>query len=469
MAGNAAAPKELGTERIGSLLLKYAVPGIIAMTASSLYNMVDSIFIGHIKDVGADAISAIGVSAPLMNLSTAFGTLVGVGASTIISVLLGQKNYENANKVLANILSLNTIIGLAFMAVSLTFLEPILRLFGASDATLPFAKQYMTIILIGNVITHLYFGLNNAIRSSGNPMTAMGLTLFTVISNAILDPIFIYILGMGLQGAAVATVLCQMMALCYSMRFFMDRKKFMHFPAGLFQLDWKIARQSLSIGMGPFLMNLAGCVVAIFINNQLRTYGGDLAIGAFSIVNRISFLFIMVIMGLNQGMQPIAGYNFGACQYRRVMKTFWLTAGCATVVTTLGFIVSEALPHYAVSLFVNSSDPNSMKLHDIAVHGLKVMNVAFPLVGSQIVITNLFQCLGMVRKSVFLSLSRQLLFLVPMVYALPKFFQEDGVWVSFPISDTITIITSFILLSILFSKLRKLNDGDDPSILGSNI
>ena len=332
MALERTAPTELGTENIGKLLKKYAVPGIIAMTASSLYNMVDSIFIGHIPGAGPLALSALAVTFPLMNLSTALGTLVGVGASTLISILLGQKNYATANKVLANDVSLNCITGVLFAAVCLIFLNPILTFFGASPNTLPYAREYMQVILIGNIITHLYFGLNNLIRASGNPRLAMRLTLFTVISNTILDPIFIFVLGMGIRGAAIATVLCQVMALTYTLRYFTRKDNLLRLPKGIFGLDWRIAKDSLAIGMGPFLMNSASCIVTMFINQQLFKYGGDLAIGAYGIANRINFMFIMIVMGFNQGMQPIAGYNFGALKYSRVKKVFSLTAICATAV-----------------------------------------------------------------------------------------------------------------------------------------
>ena len=461
------APTELGTRPVGALLRQYAVPGIIAMTASSLYNMVDSIYIGHIPDVGSLSMSGLAVTFPLMNISTAFGTLVGVGAATMISVLLGQKNYRSATKVLCNDITLNLITGIIFTFVSLMWMDPILRFFGASDATLPFARDYMTIIAIGNAVTHLYFGLNAIVRSSGNPRLAMGLTLFTVTSNAILDPIFIYTLGLGIKGAAIATVLCQSMALGYTLWYFMDGKRFLHLPRSLkvFQVDWKIAGDSLSIGMGPFLMNLASCIVVLFINQQLVTWGGDLALGAYGIVNRITFLFIMVVMGFNQGMQPIAGYNYGARQYSRVREVYLKTALWGTVVTILGFIVSEFLPDAAVSIFTN--DPI---LEEKASAGLRMMNPVFPIVGFQMVTTNLFQCLGMVKKSIFLSLSRQLLFLLPCIYILPPILEgEAGVWYSFPISDTISAIVTGILAWNLIVKLGKLSDGDDPSILGSQL
>ena len=464
MALAGAAPTELGTEKIGKLLKMYAVPGIIAQTAASLYNMVDSIYIGHIRDVGSYAISGLAVTFPLMNLSAALGTLVGVGAMTLISVLLGQKNYSTAAKVLSNVLTLNVVISILFTAVTLLFLDPILYFFGASDNTIPFARKYMTIILLGNVITHLYFGFNGIIRSAGNPKLAMNLTLFTVVSNAILDPIFIFVLDLGIQGAALATVLCQTMALSYSMRYLSRKDNFLHFPRPLFQLDWRIAKQSLAIGIGPFLMNSASCLVALFINQQLRKYGGDLAIGAYGIVNRITMLFAMICMGFNQGLQPIAGYNYGARQYSRVKEIFILTAKWEVLVTTVCFLVSELIPEQAVSLFTN--DPELIRF---SAHGLRVMNVAFALVGFGMVSGNFFQCLGMVRKSIFLSLTRQLIFLLPLVYTLPIWFEEKGVWMSFPISDALNILISAILIIDIFRKFNKLNDGDDPSTLGSTI
>ena len=464
MARTGAAPTELGSEKIGKLLKMYAVPGIIAQTAASLYNMVDSIYIGHIRDVGSYAISGLAVTFPLMNLSAALGTLVGVGAMTLISVLLGQKNYDTARKVLSNVLTLNVVISLLFTAVTLLFLNPILYFFGASDNTIPFARSYMTIILLGNVITHLYFGFNGIIRAAGNPKLAMGLTLFTVASNAILDPIFIFVLDMGIQGAALATVICQAMALTYSMRYLSRKDNFLHFPRPLFQLDWRIAKQSLAIGLGPFLMNAAACLVALFINQQLRKYGGDLAIGSYGIVNRITMLFVMICMGFNQGLQPIAGYNYGARQYSRVKEVFILTAKWEVLATTVCFLVSEFIPTQAVSLFTNDSE-----LIGMAARGLKTMNLGFAFVGFGMVSGNLFQCLGMVKKSIFLSLTRQLLFLLPFIYTLPLWYGDKGVWMSFPISDILNIIVSAILIINLFRKFGKLKDGDDPSLLGSTI
>lgn len=462
MAQGNSIPLELGTQKISRLLKQYALPAIIAQIASSLYNMVDSIFIG--QGVGPLAISGLAVTFPLMNLSTAFGTLVGAGAATMISVLLGQKNYAAANKVLGNVVSLNVIIGLAFMIVALIFIDPILYFFGASENTLPYAKEYMKVILYGNVITHLYFGLNAAMRSTGNPRKAMGLTIFTVIFNAILDPLFIFVFDMGIAGAAWATVIAQTAAFIVVLTHFNDRKKEVHFEKGIFRLDMRVAKDSLAIGFGPFLMNSAACLVSLFINQQLRKYSGDLGIGAYGICNRINFMFVMICMGLNQGMQPIAGYNYGARKYSRVKEVYWKTARLAVVVTVLGFLVTELFPRSVTGIFTKDA-----QLLDLSSSGIRIMNIMLPIVGFQIISSNLFQSLGMVRKSIILSLSRQLLFLLPCLYFLPMAFGDKGIWLSYPVADAFASILTIILLGRLLKKLGRLNDGDDPSILGSQI
>ena len=455
-------PTELGTEKIGKLLKQYALPAIIAQTAASLYNMVDSIFIG--QGVGPLAISGLAVTFPLMNLSTAFGTLVGAGAATMLSVLLGQRNYKAANKVLGNVVTLNIIIGLLFMAAALIFIDPILYFFGASENTLPYAKEYITIILAGNVITHLYFGLNAAMRSSGSPKKAMGLTIFTVIFNTILDPVFIFVFDMGIAGAAWATVIAQTAALIVVMTHFNDKKRPFHFERGIIRLDKRVAKDSLVIGMGPFLMNAAACLVTLFINQQLRKYSGDLGIGAYGICNRFIFMFIMICMGLNQGMQPIAGYNYGARQYSRVREVFWQTAKLATVMTTICFIIGVFIPKAAAGIFTHDEE-----LLALSSRAMRMTTIMFPIVGVQMITTNFFQSLGMVKKSIILSLSRQILFLLPMLYLLPLWIEADGVWLSFPISDTLATLLSIIMLRRLFKKFRQLKDGEDSSILGSQI
>ena len=463
MADNKASiPTELGTEKIGKLLKQYALPAIIAQTAASLYNMVDSIFIG--QGVGPLAISGLAVTFPLMNLSTAFGTLVGAGAATMLSVLLGQRNYKAANKVLGNVVSLNIIIGLVFMALALIFIDPILYFFGASANTLPYAKEYMRIILYGNIITHLYFGLNAAMRSSGHPRKAMALTIFTVVFNTILDPIFIFVFDMGIAGAAWATVLSQTVAMIVVMRHFSNRNSACHFEKGIFKLDLRVAKDSLAIGMGPFLMNAAACLVTLFINQQLRDYSGDLGIGAFGICNRFIFMFIMICMGLNQGMQPIAGYNYGARQYSRVREVFWMTAKLAMVVTTICFAIGMFIPRLAAGIFTHDETLLAM-----SVDGLRILTLGFPIVGFQMIGTNFFQSLGMVKKSVILSLSRQILFLLPLLYVLPIWHGANGVWMSFPISDVLSALLTAILLRRLFRKFNMLKDGDEPSVLGSQL
>lgn len=462
MAERSAVPLELGTEKIGKLLKQYALPAIIAQTASSLYNMVDSIFIG--QGVGPMAISGLAVTFPLMNLSTAFGTLVGAGAATMLSVLLGQKNYKAANKVLGNVVSLNIIIGLVFMAIALIFIDPILYFFGASENTLPYAKEYISIILIGNVVTHLYFGLNAAMRSSGNPKKAMGLTIFTVVFNTILDPIFIFVLDMGIAGAAWATVIAQTIAMLVVLHHFNDKTRPFHFEKGILRLDMRVAKDSLSIGMGPFLMNAAACLVTLFINQQLRKYSGDLGIGAYGICNRFIFMFIMICMGLNQGMQPIAGYNYGARQYSRVKEVFWKTAKLAMVMTTLCFIFGMFFPEAAVGIFTHDKE-----LVELSAKALRINVLVFPIVGFQMIATNFFQSLGMVRKSVILSLSRQILFLLPLLYVLPLWFGANGVWMSFPISDALATLLTVFMLGRLFRKFSQLKDGEDPSLLGSQL
>ena len=462
MSSKSSIPTELGTEKIGRLLKQYALPAIIAQTAASLYNMVDSIFIG--QGVGPLAISGLAVTFPLMNLSTAFGTLVGAGAAVMLSVLLGQKNYRAANKVLGNVVSLNIIIGLLFMAVALIFIDPILYFFGASENTLPYAKEYISIILIGNVITHVYFGLNAAMRSSGFPKKAMALTIFTVLFNTVLDPLFIFVFDMGIAGAAWATVLAQTVAMIIVLRHFSDKEKAFHFEKGIFRIDLRVAKDSLAIGMGPFLMNAAACLVTLFINQQLRDYSGDLGIGAYGICNRLIFMFIMICMGLNQGMQPIAGYNYGAKQYSRVKEVFWMTAKLGTVVTCICFIIGMFFPRIAVGIFTHDE-----ALMDMAAHGFRILVIGFPIVGFQMIGTNFFQCLGMVKKSVILSLSRQILFLLPLLYALPLWHGASGVWMSFPISDALSALLTAILLRRLFKKFNKLQDGQEASILGSQI
>lgn len=444
---NARVPTELGTERIPKLLKQYAVPAIIAMTAASLYNMVDAIFIGH--GVGPYAISGLALTFPFMNLAAAFGTLVGVGASTMASMLLGQKNYDMAKKVLGNVVVLNFLIGLAFTIVALVFLDPILYFFGASENTISYAREYMQIILAGNVVTHIYFGLNSLMRSVGHPKKAMAATIMTVLLNAALDPLFIFSFDMGIRGAAVATILAQIVALVLVAVWFCDKRELIHFEKGIFRLDHRIVKDSIVIGLAPFLMNFVACFVVIIINMRLKTYGGDLAIGAYGIVNRISFVFIMIVSGLTQGMQPIAGYNYGARQMSRVYQVLKKTLMYATVVLTIGFLIGELFPGVVVAIFTD--DPELMEK---SVKGMRLVVGMFPVVSLSMVIGNFFQSIGKPKQAIFLSLSRQLIFLIPCLCILPLFFDIAGVWVSFMVSDFLASVVGVMLLLNFIKKNR---------------
>ncbi len=442
-------PLILGTERVGKLLRQYALPAIIAMTASSIYNMADSIFIGH--GVGALGIAGLALTFPLMNLAAAFGSLVGVGASTLVSVKLGQKDYEGANKVLGNVLVLNIIIGIVFTAICLPLLDTILRFFGASDDTLPYARDYMQIILIGNVITHMYLGLNNVLRASGHPKLSMYTTLASVIINCILNPIFIFGFDWGIKGSAWATVISQVISLIWQMIHFANPNQLLYFKKGIYKLKADLVKGILSIGLSPFLMNICSSLVIILINRGLKEYGGDMAIGAYGIVNRIAFLFTMIIMGLNQGMQPIAGYNYGARRFDRVTEVLKLTIICAMGIAGFGFLIAHLIPSVIVQLFTTDKD-----LIKASVYGLHIVFALFPLVGFQMVATNFFQSIGMARKAIFLSLTRQMIFLVPCLIILPKFMGVLGVWISIPIADITSIIVTFFVLRSQFLKFKQL-------------
>ncbi len=446
---------ELGTERIRKLLLRYAVPAIIAMTASSLYNMVDSIFIG--QGVGPLAISGLALTFPLMNLAAAFGAMVGVGAATLISMRLGQRDYDTAKLVLGNVAILNLIIGVLFGTVVLLFLDPILYFFGASEATIGYAREYMQIILYGNVVTHSYLGLNAVLRAAGHPRKAMTATIITVALNAALDPLFIFGLGWGIRGAAIATILAQIVSLLWQLRILSDSRELLHFRRGIYRLRRKIVGDILSIGMSPFLMNVAACFISIIINKGFKSYGGDLMIGAYGIVNRIAFLFVMIVMGLNQGMQPIAGYNFGARRYDRVLRVLHLTILGATAVMMTGFLLCEGAPRAVVRLFTTDEE-----LIGYAATGMRLAFACFPIIGFQMVATNFFQSLGMASKAIFLSLSRQLLFLLPGLLLLPALFERYtawegswGVWCALPFSDLLSSIVTFTLLMHQLRQFRR--------------
>ena len=447
MSNNKQAALELGTKPVGRLLLQYALPAIVAMVASSLYNMVDSIFIG--QGVGALAISGLAITFPFMNLSAAFGAAIGVGSSAFLSVKLGQRDYDIANKILGNCVMLNIIIGFAFGGVGLLFLDPILRFFGASDATLPYAREYMVIILIGNAVTHLYLGLNAVMRAAGKPRVAMYITIFTVVINAILDPLFIYTLRLGIRGAAYATILSQLMALMWQWKLFGNRKEFLHFDYGKFRVEMPIVRNIISIGISPFSMNACACLVVIFINNSLMKYGGDMAVGAYGIANRVAFIFVMVTMGVCQGMQPIAGYNYGAQNYNRMLEVLRLAVIAGTLVCAVGFVIAIFFPEPCVRLFTTD-----VELIEKSVVAMRYIMALFVIIGAQMVITNFFQSIGKAKVSIFLSLSRQLIILVPAIAILPPLMGLNGVWLAMPLSDGIAAVMAYAMLWIYVRRLK---------------
>ena len=436
---NKQATLELGTKPVGRLLMQYALPAIVAMVAASLYNMVDSIFIG--QGVGALAIAGLAITFPFMNLSAAFGAAIGVGSCTFISMKLGQRDYAIANKILGNCMMLNIVVGLCFGGICLLFLDPILSFFGASDNTLPYARDYMQIILAGNAFTHMYFGLNAVLRSASKPRHAMYATIFTVVVNTILDPIFIYGLDLGIRGAAFATVLSQFLALSWQWRLFSNKNELLHFDYSLFRLDKPIVKNIIGIGISPFAMNACSCIVVIFVNTCLMKHGGDLAVGAYGIANRIGFVFVIVAMGVNQGMQPIAGYNYGAQNYDRLRKVVKLAISCATVVCTVGFLVAMFAAHPCARLFTKDES-----LINLASTAIRMMMMMFPIVGFQIVVTSFFQSIGKAKVSMFLSLSRQLLFLVPALAIFSEIWGLWGIWSAMPFSDALATVVAAVMM-----------------------
>ena len=445
---NKQAALELGQKPVGGLLVQYALPAIVAMTASSLYNIIDRAFIGQM--VGAEAIAGLGITFPFMNLSAAFGAAVGIGSSTCISVKLGQRDYKTAGYLLGNTVTLNLIIGFLFMVVCLLFLNPILRFFGASDLTLPYARDFMIVILSGNMVTHMYFGMNAVLRAAGKPRHAMYATLFTVACNIVLLVVFVWWLRLGIRGAALATIVSQTLALCWQMWLFSDQQELLHLRKGIYRLKADLVRNIIAIGISPFLMNVTACVIVIAMNNQFVRYGGDMAVGAYSIANSMAMVFFMFVMGMNQGMQPIVGYNYGAEKYDRMLRCLWLTIAAATAILLLGWGLCMVFPREIARIF--TTDP---VLLDMSARGIKIDMLVFFIVGSQAVITNFFQCIGKVKISIFLSLSRQLFMLLPMAYVFPLLWGIDGVWYSMPASDFCAFAMTIPILLWYLKKIKK--------------
>ena len=447
---------ELGTASIRSLLLKYAMPGIIAMTAMSLYNMVDSIFIGH--GVGALALSGLTVAKPFMDICAAFGTLVGVGASSLVAIKLGEKDYRSANDILANVIILNVILGAIIMVVGLFWLDPILYAFGASEATIVYAREYMEIILLGNILTHIYYGLNSMLRSVGHPRISMYATILAVSLNVILDPIFIFVLDMGVRGAALATILSQLVSVIVELIIFLNPKEVIHFHRGIWRLRRDITMRALGIGTAPFLMHMAACFVVIVLNNQLLRYGGDMEIATFGMTNRFIFFFVMIVMGIQQGMQPIVGYNYGAQLYQRMLRAFKLAVYCATCVMSFLFLFGEIWPEGFIRLFTHDEVLIAQSITPARIMLAVMFAIGFPMITG-----NFYTSIGMAPKAIFLSLTRQVLFLIPLIIGLPLLFESLGiapiwgVWWSWPISDSLSVIIAMIVFNRDMRKFKFLN------------
>ena len=449
------APKitELGTQPIRSLLLKYAMPGIIAMTAMSLYNMVDSIFIGH--GVGAMALSGLTVAKPFMDICAAFGTLVGVGASSLVAIKLGEKDYRSANDILANVIILNVLLGALIMVVGLYWLDPILYAFGASEITIVYAREYMEIILWGNILTHIYYGLNSMLRSIGHPRISMYATILAVSLNVILDPIFIFVLDMGVKGAALATIISQVVSVIVELIIFLNPKEVIHFHRGIWRLRRDITMRALGIGTAPFLMHMAACFVVIVLNNQLKRYGGDMAIATFGITNRFMFFFSMIVMGIQQGMQPIVGYNYGAHLYARMLRAFKLSVYCATCVMGVLWLFGVVYPEGFIRLFTHDELLIAQSISPARAMLCVMFAVGFPMVTG-----SFYTSIGMAKKAIFLSLTRQVLFLIPLILCLPLLFDSMGcapiwgVWCALPISDSLSSMTAAIMINRDMSKFK---------------
>jgi putative MATE family efflux protein len=444
-------PMSLGTLPIGKLLLQYSVPAIIASVAVSLYNIIDSIFIG--RGVGPMAIAGLAITFPLMNLVVAFCTLIAAGGATISSIFLGQKNVERAKEVINNVLVLCLIHSVVFGGLCLLFLDEILMFFGATEATIPYAREFMRVILMATPITYVFMGLNNLMRATGNPRKAMISALLSVLVNIILCPIFIYVLDWGIAGAAFASVCGQLTAFVWVTLHFCSKKSFIHFDIKNKWFTPAIAKRIYSIGLSPFLMNVTACVVVVFLNKSLLAYGGvdgDLAVGAYGILNRTTMFFVMIVFGVTQGMQPILGFNYGAGNWERVQKTLRKGIFIGFCITTFGWIVTELFPDAISGMFTTDK-----QLTAIANTGFRIFFLFYPIVGCQIVIQNYFQSIGKPSISIFLSLTRQLIFLLPFLMFLPQMWGIEGVWASICGADILAFTVSVTTLIVITRRQKR--------------
>lgn len=437
--------KKLETKEISGLVWDYALPAIVGTMVNATYNIIDRVFIG--QGVGSLAISGLAVTFPVMNLTAALGMLVGAGAASRISINLGKKDYIRAEKILGTSLLLTLLFNIFFITFMMIFLDPILMAFGASKDTLPFARDYLRIILPGNIFITMTYSFNNMMRASGYPKKAMYTMLIGAVLNIILDPIFIFVFGMGIAGVAWATIISMFIGMLFVMHHFTSKTSALRLRKKYIRFEKEIIIAIVSIGLSPFFMQVAASGVAVLMNTSLKAYGGDLAIGAYGILMSLFMLIIMFAIGLNQGLQPIIGYNYGAEIYERVKSTLYYGIKIATVVTTVGFLFGMFFPRIFAQAF--TSDP---QLLDLAENAMRISIVAFPLVGFQIVISGYFQSIGQAKKSIILSLSRQLIFLIPSIIVLPRLFGLNGVWSATPVSDFL----AFVLALIFFIRQRRI-------------
>ena len=440
----------LGEEKISKLLMEFSIPAIIGMVVNTLYNIVDRMYIGNIKDIGGLALTGVGITMPIMTIIMAFGMLIGIGTSARISLKLGEHKREEAEKHLGNAFTLIIIASVLITIIGLVFMHKILGLFGASADTEVYAREYMQIIFFGTIFNMLSFGLNHSIRSDGSPKIAMLSMLIGAGTNIILDLIFIFVFGMGVRGAAIATVISQIVSTIWILYYFTKGKSNLKIKREYLSLDKAIVLSIFSIGVSPFSMQIAQSIVQVLANNALKTYGGDLAIGAMTIINSVAMIFMMPIFGLNQGSQPIIGYNYGAEKYKRVKQAVKSATIVATIIVSIGWIITQAAPHLLISIFNRDE-----QLVGIASTGMRIFLFMLPVVGAQVISSNYFQSIGKAKISMFLSLLRQVILLIPCLIILPKIFGLTGVWLAGAVADG---LSSLITLIIFFMSVRKLKD-----------
>lgn len=449
MADKKSSVYQLGNESVGRLLWQYSLPAIVGIVVMQLYNIVDRIFIG--QGVGSDAIAGLAITFPVMNLSAAVGTLIGAGAAARISIVLGQNDKRKAELILGNSLVLTLLFGVIYVSIFAIFIDDILRLFGASEVTLPYAHDFMAYILPGMLVMNLCFSFNNIMRASGYPTRAMVTMFIGAGLNVILAPLFIFVFDWGIKGAAIATDIAMTISMIFVMMHFFSKKSELHFKPGIYKLKWSIFTSITAIGAAPFVVNMAGSALNGIVNNVLHQYGGDDAVGALGILMTYAQLLVMVVIGITQGMQPIIGFNYGARKFHRLKRAFWLSVAAGSAVTFLGAVGAQFCPEYIARAFTTDSD-----LIEKTAQALRISTVAFWAVGFQIVSTNLFQSLGLAGKSIFLSLTRQILFLLPLIYIFSSVLGLQGVWMAYATSDIVATLVTTVMVIFQMRKINKL-------------